>query len=113
MPKEIHSVEEYTKEQMESRKNFSLTRLYKYALPYWPKFLIVFFLIIISTMATLAQPKIIQILLDHQVAVFISKTATAMQQNQAVREAAKLGLYYFLTVCLAFFGSYFQAYILH
>lgn len=112
MAKGTRSVEQYTKEQIESRKNFSLKRLYKYALPYWPQFLFVFFLIVITTAATLAQPRIIQVLIDNQISVFFSDQANAAAENQAIKEGIRLGLFYFGTVVLAFVGGYFQSYIL-
>jgi ATP-binding cassette subfamily B multidrug efflux pump len=103
---------DYEKEQLESRKNFSLKRLYSYALPYWKRFLLVIALILITTGVTLIQPKLIQLMIDNQFTVLSDQTASSVEQSLAINATIKISLVYLGTLIIAFVTSYWQACLL-
>lgn len=103
---------DYENEQLESRKNFSLKRLYAYALPHWKKFLIVILLIIITTGLTLVQPKLIQLMIDNQFPILSDQTTSSIEQSLAVTATIKIALVYLGTLIISFLTGYGQAYLL-
>lgn len=103
---------DYEKEQLESRKNFSLKRLYGYAFPHWKRFLLVIVLILITTGVTLIQPKLIQLMIDNHFTVLSDQTASSVEQNLAITATIKISLVYLGTLIIAFVTSYGQACLL-
>ncbi|NLJ95268.1 MAG: ABC transporter ATP-binding protein [Clostridiaceae bacterium] len=106
-------LEEYTKEQLASRKNFSLKRLFNYAIVHWPWFILSFLLIVLTTASTLIQPRIIQVLIDKDISILISDYESQVVKDIALISGAKKALFYLFTVIITFIGTYLQAYILN
>ncbi|HHU04044.1 MAG TPA: ABC transporter ATP-binding protein [Fastidiosipila sp.] len=91
----------------------SLRRLYAYATPYYKQFLFIFVLIIVSVAVTLAQPRLIQLLIDNNIAVLVAPGSSASEQAVASTGATRMSLLYLGTVIIAFVTGYSQAYLLN
>ena len=90
----------------------TLMRLYGYAKPYLPQFLAVFVLIVISTAMTLAQPRIVQMLIDYNIPVLSDSQTMPDSAELAITSAHRLSWIYLVTVILAFATTYAQVYLL-
>ncbi len=106
------SLEEYTQRQLAGRKYFSLTRLYRYGLAYWRQILLAFFLIVVAIVSTLIQPKIIQMLIDGEIKILLSKQLGEELKIAALKSGSIKALLYLVTVLINFVAGYFQALIL-
>ncbi len=91
----------------------SLRRLYAYATPYYKQFLFIFVLILVSVVVTLAQPRLIQLLIDNNIAVLVAPGSSASEQAVASTGATRMALLYLATVIIAFVTGYSQAYLLN
>lgn len=92
--------------------NHPMLRIYSYAKPYWPWFLLVFVLILATTAMSLAKPKIVQMIIDQDLSVIRQgTTASALQEAAWSRMIQKI-LLYFGIVLLLFFGEYARFYFL-
>lgn len=87
-------------------------RLYRYAVPYIPQFILVFVLIAIGTYATLMQPRIVQTIIDQQVPIIADKTLAIEAKQEAIQAAWQNGLIYLATVIVSFVVTYIQVIVL-
>ncbi|HCX64485.1 MAG TPA: hypothetical protein DHN33_04655, partial [Eubacteriaceae bacterium] len=89
-----------------------LKRLTAYAKPYWKQFILVFFLIIIITVGSLAQPRLVQILIDQNLSPLFNGERQ-MEINEFLSQVLPIGLLYLATVGAVFFATYAQIWILN
>lgn len=90
----------------------SMKRLYKYALPHWHAFLLVFVLIIINTALTLIQPQFIKQILDENVPVIADQSMTLAARQGAIAAARNTSFLILATVLVSFVVSYIQTMLL-
>lgn len=86
----------------------TLKRLYAYTVPYLPRFILILFLILLSIGVTLAQPRLIQLLIDDHLSVILDSPSAA-----SLSGALTLVLLYLGTVLVQFTAGYAQVYLLH
>ncbi|NLC26547.1 MAG: ABC transporter ATP-binding protein [Fastidiosipila sp.] len=90
----------------------TLRRLYNYATPYYKQFAVIFLLIIITVGVTLAQPLLIQLLIDNNISVLVDPASSQAEHALAMGGATQMSLIYLATVLAAFLSGYGQAYML-
>lgn len=90
----------------------TLRRLYNYATPYYKQFAVIFLLIIITVGVTLAQPRLIQLLIDNNISVLVDPASSQAEHTLALGGATQMSLIYLATVLAAFLSGYGQAYML-
>lgn len=90
----------------------TLRRLYAYAAPYYKQFFVIFLLITITVGATLAQPRLIQLLIDNNISVLVSPASSQNEQALAMSGVTQMALIYLATVVVSFVTGYGQAYML-
>lgn len=101
----------------DEEKNLKFTkgtarRLYRYAIPYTGRFILIFLLIGLGTLATLFQPRIVQIVIDNQVPILVDPSLPAVAKETAVSDAWRWSFLYLGTVALAFVATYLQVILL-
>lgn len=101
------------KEQKKEKNFKSLQKLYKYAVPYFPLFVVTFILILISTVLSLIQPKLIQAMIDTDLAKLASGTITEVEKTASINGIIKTTIIYFVVIFFEFFVLYFGNYMLN
>ncbi len=88
-----------------NKKSFqNLRRLMRFALPYWPWYVLIFVLMIISTGADLLRPKLIQVLIDQHITPMLRDPMAVDAQTFGM--ALQFGLFYLGTVLINFISMY-------
>lgn len=98
-------------EEEQSRGNWhkgDMKRLYRFATPYGWQFLGVFLMIVVTTLFSLIQPRLVQMLMDNDIPVLADAAATAAAKDSAMASATRTALIYLGTVVIGFLGMYFQ-----
>lgn len=93
-------------------KKGDLGRLYKFAAPYGWQFFGVFLMIVLTTLFTLIQPRLVQKLMDHDIPVLADAAASLAAKEGAMASATGTALTYLATVVIGFLGTYFQIFLL-
>ena len=68
----------------------TLRRLYNYATPYYKQFAVIFLLIIITVGVTLAQPLLIQLLIDNNISVLVDPASSQAEHALAMGGATQM-----------------------
>lgn len=89
----------------------ALLRLFGYAKKHWKMYILAFSLVLISTFMQLFQPKLVQMLIDHNLSVLIQPGITQTVRDENLSRALTIALFYLGTIVLGFFTTYAFTYI--